>query len=284
MKKKDKEHAKVTENSGPGAVDARKKRGEILLIVCIILSAGLTAMYLPKDRPEKDTIIMFHENEAMRTLDTPVTMAEFMLYALGVKENYDESMEDHFYAQIGTNTDGEEETYENIVKEEIAESIRIVKALCAAAETEYGITLSKDEEMVLKSNADAYYETLLENGVDPVFLPQEIVRKYIREEYLSQKVYGHLKKQYNVADQIVVDVRNEQAEDGKAMVDMVSDELAEEIAKLVEKYDHGYSYKTNINWELMDFFRFYEPKDLNIDNVVNTLSWPTGTEKKTEGH
>lgn len=259
----------------------------VKIILLVIVTAILILFAMHKIGTEKQDTITFYDNEAMRTMDTPVTMAEFMLYTLDVKSSYDEAMDDDFYAKTGTNAEGETETYENIVKEEIAESIRMVKTLCAAAEPEFQIALSEDEENVLKDNADTYYEMLMKNGVDPDFLSQEVVRKYIREEYLSQKVYDYLGKQYQTENQTVVDVGNEQIGNEAETVEStaVSDELVAELARIVDEYDSGYSYKTNINWELMDSFKFYEPTTYtaeDIDNAVNALSHAEETEVTTE--
>lgn len=251
-------------------------RTKILCGIAGIVCIGTAVLFIA-NRPRADTqeTITFHENEAMRTMDTPVTMAEYMLYTLDVKNSYDEAMGENFYSQTGTNAEGETEIYENIVKEEIAESVRMVKVLCAAAEPEYEITLSEDEENVLEQNADDYYDSLMENGVDPDFMTPEIVRKYIREEYLSQKVYAHLESIYgsSAQDTEAIDVGNDENQGTQeAENEEISDELAEEIAKLVETYDSGYSIKTNINWELMDAFAFtqtYTTED--IDNALNTM-------------
>lgn len=260
-----------------------KKYAAAFLFSGVLLLAGAAAVCGRKAGLKETAAIAFYENEAMRTVDTPVTMAEFMLYAVDIKNGYDEAVGERFYEEIGTNAMGERESYENIVKEEIAESVRMVKALCSAALPEYGISLSEDEETILREQADRYHLSLVENGVVSDFLTPEIVRKYIREEYLSRKVYEHLKEKYLPKEQRVLNVGNEWAENTKS--DTLSDELMEEIAGIVVKYDGAYSFQTHINWELMDAFCFSEPAAYpaeSIDDAVSILSQKAAKEDSSE--
>lgn len=240
----------------------------------LILAASTCGMYGDKLEEVEQEKVIFGEDEAVRIMGEPVSMPEFMLYSVDIKNTYDEAMGEGFYAENGINAQGVNEPYENIVKEEIAESIRMVKVFCAAAEPEYGITLSAEEEEVLKENADSYYGQIVANGVDAGFLPGETVRVYIREEYLAGKVYAYLAKQHPSGEgSAQVDVGNAQkGEAVQAGVLEVSAGLAETCANLIEKYDAGYRYDTHINWELMGAFPFYGQNTYTTEDMDSAIS------------
>lgn len=261
--------------------DFRRKSYILSGCMVAVLTAGaiLTAVFTNK-RDSKAETIEFHDNEVMRVVDIPVTMGEYMLYSVDIRNQYETSMGDDFYESSGKNAKGETETYENIVKEEIAESIRMVKVLCKAAEPEYGITLSEDEKKTVVENADSYYENLVEGGVDPEFLTKGVTEKYIREQYLAQKVYAKLEEEYETDAPGAVDVGNENDADAVASTE-ISDKLTDAVAELEEKYDGDYDFDININWELMDSYDFTEKNELtdeSIQKAVNELT--VGTEKQ----
>ena len=176
--------------------------------------------------PGAGTVIAFGEDEAMRTVGAPVSVAEFMLYSVDVKTAGDGTVDDGFYERIGISASGAALTNENIVKEGIAESIRTVRVLCAAA-GESGASLSADEERILKENAGTYHRQMTEAGVDEAFLSEETVERFVRETYLAGKVYARMES-----------LRGD----------------TEDIPALLERYDGSYSSRTSINWELLTGF------------------------------
>lgn len=208
-------------------------------IACVVfLFSGIITVCMgiacsQKSKEDPPTEVSFLGNEAVRIMDTPVTLAEFMLYTVGIKTPY---------------------------KEEIAESIRIVKVLCAAGE-KYGISLSEEEEAVLKDSADSYYDALMENGVDGSFLTSAVTNRYVREQYLSEKVYGCIKEKHAPA-----------GEDGGEATEL-TEEVMDEIAELLDEYDGDYRYQTSINWELLNQFQFYEYASggADPDDAINYL-------------
>lgn len=261
--------------------DNRKKSYILTGCGVAVLTAGaiLAAVFTNIRDAEAETIT-FHDNEAMRVMDTPVTMGEYILYSVDIRNQYETSMGDDFYENTGKNAKGETETYENIVKEEIAESIRMVKVLCKAAEPEFGITLSEDEKKTVEENADSYYESLVEGGVDPEFLTKGVTEKYIREQYLAQKVYTKLEEEYGTDTTGAVDVGNENDADAVASTE-ISEELTDAVAELEEKYDGDYDFDTNINWELMDSYAFTEKTELTDESIQNAVDELTaGTENQ----
>ena len=275
---------KTPEERGAGRTPGKKKcsRTTQIGIVCgvAVLTAGaiLTAALSSKTRAEAKAID-FHDNEAMRVMDTPVSMGEYMLYSVDIRTEYENTMGTDFYGKTGTNAKGQEETYENIIKEEIAESIRMVKVLCRAAEPEFGITLSRDEEETVKNNADSYYESLIDGGVDMDFLTKPVTEKFIREQYLSQKVYVKLNEQYKEDNTQAVDVGNESDAEAATAVSEVPEELTDAIAELEKKYDNSYDFETNINWELMDAYSFAEEgKELGDEQIHNAINQLTGSD------
>lgn len=258
----------------------RKWKKEEIILACItaVLAIGAVAaacIFLAGSGKEEKKSISFHENEAMRVMDTPVTMAEYMLYSVDVRKQYESSKGTDYYQKTGTNAQGMTETNEDIVKEEIAETIRMVKVLCKAAEPEFGIKLSEDEKQKIKDNADIYYEDLTGNGVDEAFLTKSVTEKYLREQYLSQKVYTKLKETYGTDAGEAVDVGNERQED-TAVSAQASENLINAIADLEKKYDPDYDYTVNINWELMDYYSFTGIKknltDEEIQDAVDKLT------------
>ncbi|MGN0414869.1 MAG: hypothetical protein ACI4FX_05205 [Agathobacter sp.] len=261
--------------------DSRKKSYILTGCGVAVLTAGaILAAVFTNIKDAKAETIVFHDNEAMRVMDTPVTMGEYMLYSVDIRNQYETSMGDDFYENTGKNAKGETETCENIVKEEIAESIRMVKVLCKAAEPEFGITLSEDEKKTVEENADSYYENLVEGGVDPEFLTKGVTEKYIREQYLAQKVYAKLEEEYGTDTNGTVDVGNENDADTVVSTE-ISEELTDAVAELEEKYDGNYDFDTNINWELMDSYAFTEKTELTDESIQNAVEELTaGTENQ----
>lgn len=213
--------------------------------------------------------ISFLGNEAVRIMDAPVTIGEYMLYAVGVSAPYDGAGEG-YWSGYSYNAQGVKETNETIVKEEIAESIRIVKVLCAAGEEKYGISLTKEEEGVLKENAAAYYSSLVENGVEEGFLTPELVARFVKEQYLSEKVYKALLEKYTAGG------------DGGDEED-VPEAFMEEVSGLLAEYDGSYRYQTSINWTMLDRFRFADSASgadgADLDNAVSYLLREGGKEE-----
>lgn len=262
------------------------RRTKGLWDVFFVMAAVIALMFLCgtsvfSRKKVQDTVpdrISFYSNEVMRVMDTPVTLAEYMLYTVDVKTPYDEAHGDTYWSEYSYNAQGEKETNETIVKEEIAESIRLVKVLCAAGKA-YGVSLSEDEENILKAGADEYYNSLIKAGTDSSFLTVGIVNKYVREQYLSERVY-HAILQRSVTD-APSKMPSEKEEE-------LCDALMEEIADLLARYDGDWQYSVNINWDLLNEFRFSdswatgypEPDKEDLDDAVRHL---LDQNKKKEG-
>lgn len=230
----------------------------ICTAACIGMVISAIIQAFGKNKEETIPEISFRRNEAVRIMDTPVTLAEFMLYTVGIKTPYDEAHGEEYWSEYSYNAQGVKESNETIVKEEIADSIRLVKVLCAA-EKKYGVSLSKEEEDILKANAVSYYDSLIKNGVDDSFLTSGIVNKYVREQYLSEKVYNCIKELHG---------------DGGEEETELSEALMGEIADLLDQYDGNYRYSVSINWPLLRRFRFYEyfdPDKEDMDDAIHYL-------------
>jgi hypothetical protein len=223
---------------------------------------------------ETPTEIVFGEEEAVRIMGEPVSMDEFLLYALDVVNGYELQYGEDIWDQMTTDIEGEEETVENVTKEEIVETIRLVKVLCSVSE-EYGISLTEDEESVMAETADSYYESVLEAGVeDEDGSMKEAIDNYYRENYLSQKVYEYLQKNcddyeeptlINTASADAAQPADEDEELSSASVSSITDEMAELCASLVTEKDPDFYYKTSINWAVLDQFIFSKSEDASGD-------------------
>lgn len=253
----------------------RRAKGLWGVFSCMAIAVGLVVLCgravfnrekVPDTAPPR---ISFRSNEVMRVMDTPVTLAEYMLYTVDIKTPYDEAHGDAYWSEYSYNAQGEKETNETIVKEEIAAAIRLVKVLCAAGQI-YGVSLSEDEESVLKASAKEYYDSLIKGGTDSSFLTAGIVAKYVKEQYLSERVYDAMLQRR-------VTGTSEEAASGRE--EELSGEIMEEIADLLERYDRNWQYSVNINWDLLDEFRFtdvramesFDPETEDLDGAVRYL-------------
>jgi hypothetical protein len=184
----------------------------------------------------------FEGNEVAKIGDLKITMEEFMLYSVDTVNSYESTYGEDIWSETTLDDNGETDTYENIVKQEIFEEIRMVKAFIREAE-QLGITSSDDEKEVIEENADAYYEDLAKAGVtENEEMTRELVRQFYQENYLAQKVYTYYQEQYPV--------------DEDDTDSTYSDEFVDKCSEIIQEYYPDFNYEYNINWELLNELNF----------------------------
>ena len=223
-----------------------KKTRWLHVLIALLLSAGAVSGSLflykqwnkAKDLAEEYT---FEYNEVAKIGDEKITMEEFMLYSVDTTNSYESTYGEDIWSESTINENGEQETYENIVKKDIFEQIRMVKAFCKEADT-LGISISEDELKMVNNNADSYYEDLAKAGAtENEDLTKQVVRSFYRESYLAQRVYAYYMEMYPTE------------EDSKQEY---SDEFLKKVAEVTEKHYPDFNYDYDINWELMDYLNF----------------------------
>lgn len=223
----------------------KKNVSWLKIAVVAILAVGIAASscYLYKSWNKAKAIAKeytFNYNEVARLGKDHVSMEEFMLYSTDVVSSYESTYGEDIWDQTTLDSAGEKETYEESVKKEIIEEIRVVKALCKQAE-KIGISISDDELTVIEENADEYYENLAQAGAtENEDLTKQVVLDFYKESYLAQKVYNHYVEEYP-------------ADDGDSGA---SDELVSEIADIAQTYYPDLDYDLNVNWDLLDYLTF----------------------------
>ena len=176
----------------------------------------------------------FGSNEAGRIGDLSISMEEFMLYSVEVKNGYEEQYGKNIWSTVTENALGKEATFEEIAKEDTFEEIRLVKALCLKSIDDQ-ITISEEEAEVISENALDYYEDLLNANAATPQMTYELVYQYYYENYLANKVYSKYKEDVESMD-------NEQ--------------YLEFWSNILKTYYPNFDYYTDINWELINELHF----------------------------
>ncbi len=137
--------------------------------------------------------IDFQAEEVLRFNQTPVYMNEYLLYAAEAYQNYSLQYGDEVWSLTLTNEKGKKATFEEEVKENILEQIRMTKILCMAAEEE-GVVLSQGERQLLLENAEEYVDSLKEKQEQSMGISQDLVYAFYGENALANKMYLKITK------------------------------------------------------------------------------------------
>lgn len=235
----------------------------IITAVVILVISGIVAVIhvaaqkdktpaeaaMPKIELVKASDIDFAENEAARFGDVAFSMEEFLLYAIPIVNQYDETYGADMWATDVTYSDGTTMPYEDYVKCDIIDTAACVKALSAKYQTDFG-DLSEAEEQQIYDTAQTYYNALVENGVDAESIGLMTLYGYTYENYRAEKEYTKL--------------FGENA-------DPESEEVINRIAEIVSAFKgEGFTTSRNVNWKNLDIL-VLNPNRLDTgENTVDT--------------
>lgn len=241
----------------------------VTVILFDILAIGSVFLYnrwvQAQDLAEEYT---FAYNEVAKIGNEKITIEEFMLYSVDTTASYESTYGEDIWSEITLNNNGEQETYETLVKKEILEQIRMVKAFCKEADA-LEISITDEELEMLKESSDAYYESLAMSGAtENEDLTREVVYDFYKENYLAQKVHAYYAELYPV----------EEGSDKS-----YSEEFLEKTAEITEKYYPDFKYDYDINWELLDYLDFdYDSRSESAENVESNLDSESTVFKEKE--
>ena len=243
----------------------------IFLTIAGVLVIGGTAFGIHEWKNIKDVAerTSFNSDEAGRINGKSVSMAEFMIYSIDVKNGYEAQYGNSIWTQETTDANGDEDTFENVAKESTFEQIRFVWALLKEGEKQ-GIKMTDEEKKVMNSTAKDYYKTLTEAGISTDVVQLSDIKKFYRENYLAQKVYYSLtgvsanglteastkssspSKNTETATESTTESGNESS------TQLSSEEMQKLWEKLIKEYYPDFDYKFDINWDLINEISFAE--------------------------
>lgn len=238
----------------------------VLTAVILLVIATATGLGICSDRltDAYKARTSFDSETAARIGKDKISVAEFMLTSVDIKNGYETQYGSDIWTQKKKNAQGETETYERIAKEDILEQIRFIKAMGKEG-SKRKIKLTDGENKTLNETAKSYYSDLKKAGVgDEVTLKD--VRGFYKDNYYAQKVYYKITGDNTVTEAATgSSVSADSSETSAAQ--------AQEIwTKYVNKWYPNFDYKLDINWNILDQIKFAN------DTESSTKSTETSTE------
>lgn len=168
----------------------RKKYAMIGLT--IFISAALWANSLNEKTQDSftgDTIVM-------KVGKCSITVSEAMIYLLNCRQQIESEWgTDMWSAETGTNQDGTPITYEEEVKEDILNDLKVEKTLYQEAQKE-GLSLSKKEKKKCKKLAEKEISKFHSEDLITYEITVEKVSSYYKEQKLVEKMYNQILKDF----------------------------------------------------------------------------------------
>ena len=216
----------------------------LLLLIC-------TGCSSQKDKEPTKVILTtgFKTDEVFRIESASCTRAEMMLLLTNIQNQYEEIYGPQIWEM---NFDGI--TLEQNVKETVLAEISRIKTMTLLAE-HYQVTLSPEQELLIKEASEAYYGTLNQAEIEMMKITPELVYGMYREYAVADEVYEYIIKDINpeISDDeartiTVLHIMFKTNEiDGTGQVIEYSDEkreetyrLAQEVLKLANQEDSDF--------------------------------------------
>lgn len=126
------------------------------------------------------------KNEAVIMVvgDADITYSEVVVYIMMLKQQY-ESM---FSEDIWSFSVGEEESFEDMAKDEIINQIARLKIMGFEAQ-ELGVSLNADEKLDIEDDAVEFLQNITMEDQEKYGITQNIVETIYKDNYLAQKVF-----------------------------------------------------------------------------------------------
>lgn len=216
----------------------------------------------------------FSENEAAKINGESVSMAEFMLYSIDVKNGYEAQYGTPIWTQTTTDANGDEDTFENVAKESTFEQIRFVWALVKEGEKQ-GIKMTDEETKAMDSTAEEYFKTLTDAGISTDIVTVDDIKKFYSENYLAQKVYykltgisanGLTKAEVGTESTESAETADSTEEDTQ----LTTEEMQALWEKLIDEYYPEFDYDLDINWTLINEVSFASEESIQSTESVDS--------------
>lgn len=125
-----------------------------------------------------------------------VYLDEAMIYAKVIEESYEAAYGEDIWNITYEATDGSKVKFEELIKEETIEEIKMVKVMITTAKEEE-ITLTEEEQEEMGQQAKTFYEGLTDQQIEEMGISLEVVVRVYEENRLADKAYEKL-----VADKV----------------------------------------------------------------------------------
>ncbi|MBQ4521852.1 MAG: peptidylprolyl isomerase [Lachnospiraceae bacterium] len=125
-----------------------------------------------------------------------VYLDEAMIYAKVIEESYEAAYGEDIWNITYEATDGSKVNFEELIKEETVEQMKMVKVMITTAEEEE-IALTEEEQEEMGQQAKTFYEGLTDQQIEEMGISLEVVVRVYEENRLADKAYEKL-----VADKV----------------------------------------------------------------------------------
>lgn len=125
-----------------------------------------------------------------------VYLDEAMIYAKVIEESYEAAYGEDIWNITYEATDGSKIKFEELIKEETIEQMKMVKVMITTAKEEE-IALTEEEQEEMGQQAKAFYEGLTDQQIEDMGISLEVVVRVYEENRLADKAYEKL-----VADKV----------------------------------------------------------------------------------
>lgn len=198
-----------------------KKRRRMELRVCfIVVAALLVTMVACSSKNNKGEIEssqtpvvsddgkpLDYDDVLLKVGQEDVTYRELSVYLFQLKERYEPTLGEGIWDY----PIAENQTFEQVAKEELFKQITQIKIITSQAE-KLGIQLTEDDMFEVKSQTKEYYSKLSQEEIEQYGLTEEVVTQVIADNYLADKTFAVTTNEVNtnISDQEARQMRLQQ--------------------------------------------------------------------------
>lgn len=162
----------------------RKKIIAMLLLCMLLMTAGCSReMDEAKDGTKVVLTTGFSANEIFRIGKSSCTLPEIKVYLTNIQNQYES-----IYGSEIWNTKLEGTTLQEKVKDTVIARVAQIKTMNLLAES-YQVTLSENEEALVKQAAKEYYSSLSSEEITYMDVDEECIENLYKEYALAHKIY-----------------------------------------------------------------------------------------------
>lgn len=237
-----------------------KKNFIILISIIIFLCCSIIFTYLfIKSNINESEEFNFTDNIAFYiNKNESVLIGEYLLYAASITQSTQDDYGNGVWEEVITLEDGSSVTFEDYMKRQIVEQIKMTKLLCIKADS-YGISLTEEEKKSISSDAQEYLNFISKYNIGDAGIDLSTVLKVYEENTISDKVYNHILKTYKKPQNIEEDTYN------KEKLEYFNEEYEHICKELSENWD----YSTYVNHAVLSTLSLASNTNENNTNEDN---------------
>lgn len=166
------------------------RRKYVMIGLTIVISAVLWTSTLSK----KKEVSYMPDTVVMRVGDCEITVSEFMIPMLECREQIESKWgKEMWSAETGTDEEGNRITYEEDVKKDIMEQVKVTKTLFMEAK-EKGIRLTRAEQAECEKKAESEIRKFNSEDLITYEITAEEVCDYYKERKMAERMYDTILK------------------------------------------------------------------------------------------